>query len=41
VGYAYMGTMSLLQTPLRRIWTSLPAFIRVRARDISPAPSEG
>jgi cellulose synthase/poly-beta-1,6-N-acetylglucosamine synthase-like glycosyltransferase len=41
VGYSYMGTMSLLQTPLRRLWFSLPAFIRVRARDISPAPSEG
>jgi len=40
VGYAYMGTMSLLQTPLRRLWFSLPAFIRVRTRDI-PAPSEG
>ncbi|HEX5412832.1 MAG TPA: cellulose synthase family protein [Terriglobia bacterium] len=41
VGYAYMGTMSLLQTPLRRLWFSLPAFIRVRTSDISPAPSEG
>jgi cellulose synthase/poly-beta-1,6-N-acetylglucosamine synthase-like glycosyltransferase len=41
VGYSYMGTMSLLQTPLRRLWFSLPAFIRVRARDVSPAPSEG
>jgi hypothetical protein len=41
VGYSYMGTMSLLQTPLRRLWFSLPAFIRVRASDISPAPSEG
>ena len=41
VGYSYMGTMSLLQTPLRRLWFSLPAFIRVRARDIAPAPSEG
>ena len=41
VGYAYMGTMSLLQTPLRRLWFSLQAFIRVRARDIAPAPSEG
>lgn len=40
VGYSYMGTMSLLQTPLRRLWFSLPAFIRVRASDISPAPSE-
>jgi cellulose synthase/poly-beta-1,6-N-acetylglucosamine synthase-like glycosyltransferase len=41
VGYSYTATMSLLQTPLRRLWFSLPAFIRVRARDISPAPSEG
>jgi len=40
VGYSYMGTMSLLQTPLRRLWFSLPAFIRVRTRGISPAPSE-
>ena len=37
VGYSYMGTMSLLQTPLRRVWYNLPAFIRVRAGSISPA----
>jgi len=37
VGYSYMGTMSLLQTPLRRLWFNLPAFIRVRAGSISPA----
>jgi len=30
VGYAYMGTMSLFQTPLRRIWNSLPAIGRSR-----------
>jgi cellulose synthase/poly-beta-1,6-N-acetylglucosamine synthase-like glycosyltransferase len=41
VGYAYMGTMSLLQTPLRRLWFSLQEIIRVRTREISPAPSEG
>jgi cellulose synthase/poly-beta-1,6-N-acetylglucosamine synthase-like glycosyltransferase len=37
IGYSYMGTMSLLQTPLRRLWFNLPAFIRVRAGSISPA----
>ncbi len=37
VGYTYMGTMSILQTPLRRLWFNLPAFIRVRARRVSPA----
>ena len=37
VGYSYMGTMSLLQTPLRRLWYNLPAFARVRARSVSPA----
>ena len=41
VGYAYMGSMSLLQTPLRRLWFSLPASIRVRPRDVSPAASQG
>ena len=35
IGYTYMATMSLLQTPLRRVWNSLPAFLRVRAREIS------
>jgi cellulose synthase/poly-beta-1,6-N-acetylglucosamine synthase-like glycosyltransferase len=28
IGYSYMGMMSLLQTPLRRLWNSLPAFGR-------------
>jgi hypothetical protein len=41
VGYAYMGTMSLLQTPLRRIWFNLQELVRDRTREISPAPSEG
>jgi len=40
VGYAYMGTMSLLQTPVRRLWFSLQDLIRVRARETFPAPSE-
>lgn len=37
VGYSYMGTMSLLQIPLRRLWCNLPAFLRVRTSSISPA----
>jgi cellulose synthase/poly-beta-1,6-N-acetylglucosamine synthase-like glycosyltransferase len=35
MGYSYMGTMSLLQTPLRRLWNALPALLRPRA--IEPA----
>jgi cellulose synthase/poly-beta-1,6-N-acetylglucosamine synthase-like glycosyltransferase len=31
VGYSYMGTMSLLQTPLRRLWNVLPALLRPHA----------
>jgi len=31
IGYSYMGTMSLLQTPLRRLWNALPALLRPRA----------
>jgi cellulose synthase/poly-beta-1,6-N-acetylglucosamine synthase-like glycosyltransferase len=30
IGYSYMGMMSLFQTPLRRLWNSLPAFGRSR-----------
>ncbi|MGH9406638.1 MAG: cellulose synthase family protein [Terriglobia bacterium] len=30
IGYAYMGTMSLLQTPLRRLWSVVPAVLRER-----------
>src|SRR5438876_375791 len=37
MGYSYTGAMSLLQTPLRRMWTALPAPARVRARAVSPA----
>jgi cellulose synthase/poly-beta-1,6-N-acetylglucosamine synthase-like glycosyltransferase len=37
MGYSYMGTMSLLQTPLRRMWNALPAASRVRDRAVSPA----
>jgi len=31
MGYSYMGVMSLLQTPLRRLWNALPVPIRPRA----------
>ncbi|MBI4165950.1 MAG: glycosyltransferase [Acidobacteria bacterium] len=31
IGYSYMGTMSLLQAPLRRAWNALPSFARQRA----------
>ena len=40
VGYSYMGTMSLLQTPFRRLWFNIQEFIRVRTGEISPAPSQ-
>jgi cellulose synthase/poly-beta-1,6-N-acetylglucosamine synthase-like glycosyltransferase len=30
LGYSYMGMMSLFQTPLRRLWNSLPAIGRSR-----------
>jgi hypothetical protein len=30
-----MGTMSLLQTPLRRLWNALPALLRPHA--VEPA----
>jgi hypothetical protein len=30
MGYSYMGTMSLFQTPLRRAWNALPAMLRPR-----------
>jgi hypothetical protein len=33
VGYSYMGTMSLFQTPLRRLANALPAFMRPRVAD--------
>ena len=31
VGYSYMGSMSLLQTPLRRLRNALPALVRSRS----------
>ena len=31
MGYSYMGTMSLFQTPLRRLAIALPALLRPRA----------
>jgi cellulose synthase/poly-beta-1,6-N-acetylglucosamine synthase-like glycosyltransferase len=30
IGYSYMGMMSLFQTPMRRLWNSLPALVRSR-----------
>jgi cellulose synthase/poly-beta-1,6-N-acetylglucosamine synthase-like glycosyltransferase len=35
LGYTYTGAMSLLQTPLRRLWSATPALVRRRAA--SPA----
>ena len=35
VGYSYMGTMSIAQAPLRRLWNALPALLRPRA--VEPA----
>src|SRR6516162_3342945 len=35
MGYSYIGTMSLLQTPLRRLWSAVPALVRSR-----PLPAE-
>ncbi len=35
MGYSYIGTMSLAQTPLRRLWNALPALLRPRA--VEPA----
>lgn len=37
MGYSYIGTMSLLQTPMRRLWTALPGLARVRDRAVSTA----
>ena len=37
MGYAYMGTMSLFQTPLRRLWIALPMLARMRRRPVSEA----
>jgi hypothetical protein len=37
LGYSYMGTMSLLQTPLRRLWTAALAGNGPRPRDPEPA----
>jgi hypothetical protein len=35
MGYSYMGTMSLFQTPLRRLANALPGLVRSRA--VEPA----
>ena len=32
-GYSYMGTMSLMQAPLRRLWNALPSLVRPRAAE--------
>jgi cellulose synthase/poly-beta-1,6-N-acetylglucosamine synthase-like glycosyltransferase len=37
VGYGYMGSMSLLQTPLRRLWAALPSLMGERIRRAEPA----
>jgi cellulose synthase/poly-beta-1,6-N-acetylglucosamine synthase-like glycosyltransferase len=37
MGYSYMGTMSLFQTPLRRLWNALPALVRARTRAAAQA----
>jgi len=34
MGYSYMGTMSLLQTPLRRLWHAVPALVRSRVLSV-------
>src|SRR5579859_24069 len=34
VGYSYTGTMSLFQTPLRRLWHAMPALLRGRTRTV-------
>ncbi len=36
IGYAYMGSMSLLQTPLRRLWTALPSLAAARVGRAEP-----
>jgi cellulose synthase/poly-beta-1,6-N-acetylglucosamine synthase-like glycosyltransferase len=40
MGYAYMGAMSLFQTPVRRLWNALPAFVRARNASSLEAPAE-
>ncbi|HEV2349718.1 MAG TPA: cellulose synthase family protein [Terriglobia bacterium] len=35
VGYSYTGTMSLFQTPLRKLWHAFPGILRGRARAVS------
>jgi cellulose synthase/poly-beta-1,6-N-acetylglucosamine synthase-like glycosyltransferase len=37
MGYGYTGTMSLLQTPMRRLLSNLPNLMRARDRAVSPA----
>jgi cellulose synthase/poly-beta-1,6-N-acetylglucosamine synthase-like glycosyltransferase len=37
MGYSYMGTMSLFQTPLRRLWNALPTLLHVRTRAVEQA----
>ena len=40
MGYAYMGTMSHFQTPLRRLWNALPGMLRARHASGVEAPVE-
>jgi len=40
MGYAYMGTMSLFQTPIRRLWNALPGMLRERHASGVEAPVE-
>ena len=35
VGYSYTGTMSLFQTPLRRLWRAVPALLRGRTSTVT------
>jgi cellulose synthase/poly-beta-1,6-N-acetylglucosamine synthase-like glycosyltransferase len=35
VGYSYTGTMSLFQTPMRRLWHAMPALLRGRTSTVS------
>ena len=39
MGYTYTGTMSLFQTPLRRLWHALPALLHLRPRVVESAAS--
>ena len=40
MGYAYMGAMSLFQTPIRRLWSAMPAALRSRNAAGLEAPAQ-